>query len=178
MHSLDQIWGECASVSSCSHLGVSSLLWRAHCTVWSMSSELFWTERGGKENYQITSQAHRNFFILWRLFLIDLLCGKVTKSSMAREMLEYYALPAESIGVIYVEFWSSISSPAPLLFMYPLVSPHSFILFWQGWTGSVSVGQGSKMRFLHKGKLIKWRDSQGWTVWWLSFPPGLTRFRA
>lgn len=91
---------------------------------------------------------------------------------MAREMLGYYALPAESIGVIYVQFWSSLSSPAPLLFMCTLTSPHPFILCWQNWRGSISVEQGSKMKLLHTEQLITWRYSQGWAVCWLSFPQG------
>lgn len=46
--------------------------------------------------------AHRRvFFIIWRLFLTDLICEKVTKSSMARELLKCRALPAGSMGTLW-----------------------------------------------------------------------------
>lgn len=58
---------------------------------------------------------------------------KGNQVNMAREMLKCHALPAESIGMINVKFWSPPPPPQPpLCLVCTQVSSHPFILCWLG----------------------------------------------
>lgn len=135
---------------------MSSWLWVAYCTVRSVSSELFCTEAGGKENYEKAIGECTLFFFFeafpgWPHLWKEL---NVTNSNTARDA----KMPRFPSWIHTRDLCTVLvflpSSPPPFFYLiFSQISPRCFILCWLG-LDKLNFWDRSKMELLHGGKHI------------------------